>query len=69
VKPAGLFHISQTVLAFDGTRQLRLFDSGADPPIEVVSERSGEETENGTGITLGAIPKASSLFDVAPMAF
>jgi len=68
-KPAGYFHISQTVLAFDGTRQLRLFDSGADPPIEVVSERNGRETENGTGITLGAILKTSSLFDVAPMAF
>jgi hypothetical protein len=27
-----LLHISQTVLALDGTRQLRLFDSGADPP-------------------------------------
>jgi len=67
-KPAGLFHISQTVLAFDGTRQLRLFDSGADPPIEVVSERN-RETDNSTGITLGAIPKTSPLFDVAPMAF
>ena len=68
-KPAGLFHISQTVLAFDGTRQLRLFDSGADPPIEVVSGRSGKETDDGAGITLGAILKTSSLFDVAPMAF
>jgi hypothetical protein len=29
-----LVHISQTVLAFDGSRQLKLFDSGTDPPGE-----------------------------------
>src|SRR5260370_1478345 len=34
-----LVHISQTVLAFDGTRQLKLFDSGSDPPAEKIVER------------------------------
>jgi len=34
-----LIHISQTVLAFDGSRQLKLFDSGTDPPMEKRIER------------------------------
>src|SRR5260370_42604661 len=34
-----LVHISQTVLAFDGTPQLKLFDSGSDPPAEKIVER------------------------------
>jgi len=31
-QPAGLVHIKDTFLTADGTRQLRLFDSGTDPP-------------------------------------
>lgn len=68
-KPAGLFHITQTVLAFDGTRQLRLFDSGLDPPIEVISERNERETAHAADAALGAFRETSALFDVAPLAF
>ncbi len=32
--PAGLYHLSQTILRPDGVRQLRLFDSGTDPPFD-----------------------------------
>jgi hypothetical protein len=34
-----LVHISQTVLALDGSRQLKLFESGVDPPMEKPFER------------------------------
>ncbi len=67
VKPAGVVHISQTILMFDGTRQLRLFDSGSDPPVEVISVE--HDKYNNSGTALGAIQKTSPLFDVAPMAF
>ena len=59
-----LIHISQTILAFDGTRQLRLFDSGADPPCEIVNG-----TDNSTAIALRAVQRTPTLFDVAPLAF
>jgi len=42
VRSPELVHISQTVLAFDGTRQLRLFDSGSDPP-QLHEDRSSEQ--------------------------
>ncbi len=66
-KPAGRVHISQTILMFDGTRQLRLFDSGSDPPVEVISLERHQQDDCGTA--LGAIQKTSSLFDVATLAF
>lgn len=59
-------HISKTVLGVDGSRQLLLFDSGSDPPVEVVSERTESDSP---AVAPRAIPKTFPLFDVAPLAF
>jgi hypothetical protein len=49
-------HISQTILFSDGTRQLRLFDSGADPPLERYVERQPENN------SLAAFTSEANLF-------
>src|SRR5216684_1978505 len=62
-----LVHISQTVLMFDGTRQLRLFDSGADPPVEVIP--LAEDKQDGSAVAFRTVQKTLSLFVISPMGY
>ncbi len=62
--PAGLVHLRDTVLMQDGTRQLRLFDSGTDPPFNPEEfDKKLEEFERGLGSLHGqAEAEGPSLF-------
>ena len=64
-------HITQTVLVFDGTRQLRLLDSGCDPPpnLEARQPHLAEEQYGGATNWLQPMLFQGPLFDGAYQQF